>query len=198
MRPRSAPGAIRAGAKQAGSRARKKRQAEKRRHAQEVVSSLNSGFSVNPVHATLKALDMPRRGIWAAGSLGALGAANVLGDEKRADYARQSFGESLSGEYTGSDVLEDAGVQNKYVKALGGFGIDVASDPITYVGVGAALRGGSKVVSQRILKQAPERLATRYADEAGVSLADKLSGTDPRRGTARLRGSRHARCAQRW
>lgn len=46
----------------------------------------------------------------------------------------------LSGQQrtTYSDVLDKAGVKNKYAKGIGGFAGDVLLDPTTYIGVGAA------------------------------------------------------------
>lgn len=38
---------------------------------------------------------------------------------------------------TGSDILADLGVHNKAVKAIAGFGVDVATDPLSYVTAGA-------------------------------------------------------------
>jgi hypothetical protein len=197
LRPRSAPGAIRRGAKAAKAREALRAQREPQDDGGGGVGGLFKAAAGNVVRGALETLDAPRRGIWAAGAAGAYGAAKLIGDEERAAYAKRTIGESLSGEYTGSDVLEDAGVRNPLVRGAAGFGIDVATDPLTYVAVGAPLRGGAKVVSQRILREAPERLATNYAEKAGVSLADPLAARALRTEAQRVSEEAATRVAQR-
>ena len=45
---------------------------------------------------------------------------------------------------TYSDVLKEAGIENKFTRAIAGFGLDIALDPTTYVG-GSLVKGVGKV-----------------------------------------------------
>lgn len=66
---------------------------------------------------------------------------------------------------TGSNILGDVGVHNKVAKALGGFGLDVASDPTSYIG-GAIFKGaarGSKALTDA-LAPATSKLAKAAAE----------------------------------
>ena len=64
-----------------------------------------------------------------------------------------------------SDVLESAGVKNKYVRAVVGFGLDVLLDPVTYLSFGTAQgaklgltvlnKTGKKLLLESLEKQAP-------------------------------------------
>jgi hypothetical protein len=60
---------------------------------------------------------------------------NIFTGMKEGVQNRQSY----------SDVLGDAGVTNKYAKAIGGFAGDVLLDPTTYIGAGAIKSGLKKI-----------------------------------------------------
>lgn len=61
----------------------------------------------------------------------------------RSDAVRESLGTELYGKKggfgaVGSDLLGVAGVENRFVKAVGGFAADVLLDPLTYLSFGTA------------------------------------------------------------
>lgn len=49
--------------------------------------------------------------------------------------------------YSGQDIMENMGVQNKYAKGLLGFGIDMIADPLTYIPGGVLLKGAKAAAS---------------------------------------------------
>lgn len=55
---------------------------------------------------------------------------------------------------TGSDVLKEVGVKNSLLRGIGGFGLDLATDPLTYVSLGTsgALKAGTKEVAEELAK----------------------------------------------
>jgi hypothetical protein len=76
-------------------------------------------------------------------------------------------------QFTFSDVLKQAGVRNKAVRAVGGFGLDVALDPVTYVGgatggIGSAL---AAPVVDRASSTAPGRLLRNLARDVNPNIA---------------------------
>jgi hypothetical protein len=87
-----------------------------------------------------------------------------------------SRGFSLKERTSGADVLKAAGVKSKTVRALGGFGVDVATDTATTPGFGvggAAAREGEKVAARVVSKSRPairaaEKEAARQAAKAGA------------------------------
>lgn len=91
---------------------------------------------------------------------------------KGENVAREAW-KGLTGQdkETYSDVLGELGVQNKWVKGLGGFALDVALDPTTYFGgalikgAGKAVKGVAKPVGSAYAKVAPES-ALHLADAA--------------------------------
>jgi len=117
----------------------------------------------------------------------ALGALGWVGDQlSRGNYAsaniaktltdkkRDSFGDVMKAGYRGlalkdkttySDVLDQAGVKNKYVKAIGGFAGDVLLDPTTYLTLGAG--AGAKIAT---------KAGTKTLTKAGTKEFSKLSG----------------------
>lgn len=64
---------------------------------------------------------------------------------------------------TFSDVLKDAGVHNKTVRAIAGFGADVATDPTTYLtlGAGPVLRKGAEEAAAKGVTETAAKDATR-------------------------------------
>lgn len=121
-----------------------------------------------------------------------------IGNVLKAGYR----GLSLKDKTTYADVLDQAGVKNKYAKAIGGFAGDVLLDPTTYLtlGVGAgakiATKTGAKTLSkagtkqlsrmsgnlgrefaEKTLAKAVEKspqLASKYVDKGGVKFAGKM------------------------
>lgn len=109
--------------------------------------------------------------------------ANVVGsllrdaanDEGTADTFRNLGREAWEGfsgkdKTTYSEVLEERGVENKWVKGIGGFALDVALDPTTYISLGtsvpakAAASGAVKVGRRSAAKGMERRLAARTAE----------------------------------
>lgn len=83
----------------------------------------------------LDVLDYPRAQLLAA----------VAPSLERKARERGDIGTGGVGKVYGSDVLEAAGVNNRVVKAIGGFAFDLLTDPLTYVGpAGMGLRVASK------------------------------------------------------
>jgi hypothetical protein len=71
--------------------------------------------------------------------------------------------------YTFSDVLDAAGVKNKYAKGIGGFALDVAADPTTYVSFGTASvakQAGAKAAGKALTRRVAEREAGKLAAPA--------------------------------
>jgi len=66
---------------------------------------------------------------------------------------------------TYSDVLREVGVENKYVRGIVGFALDVALDPFTYVGgaifktTGKVIKGTAKLGAKGLAKVAPKTYA---------------------------------------
>ena len=82
---------------------------------------------------------------------------------------------------TYSDVLEAGGVQNKYVKGIVGFALDVVLDPLTYFG-GTAIKYGAKGIG-KALKPAG-KLGTKLAPETAGHLVDAAVSLKDAFGTA--------------
>mgnify|MGYP007112911106 CR=1 FL=1 len=60
-----------------------------------------------------------------------------------------------------SNVLEDVGVENKWLRTLGGLGLDILLDPTTYLGIGTLTKAGK---SGKVMGEVVEN-ALKYADE---------------------------------
>lgn len=74
----------------------------------------------------LKAIDMPRRAVFGTGAaLGSL--------IRQGNFDDPRVGQAFAGTYTGADVLKDAGVKSGAAKAIGGLGLDLLGDPLTYL-----------------------------------------------------------------
>jgi hypothetical protein len=74
-------------------------------------------------------------------------------------------GALLKDRYLYSDVLKEAGVENKVIRGIAGFGLDVALDPSTYVTLGTA----------KVATKATAGLVERSAKEAAEEAARKLA-----------------------
>lgn len=126
--------------------------AEDLRRIQEHKKSHGAGATFKPVSITerprrepegtlMKALDKITRPLYASA-----GFSNALIQGKSTLQALTAAKKGITGEERifYSDVLKTAGVKNKYVRAIGGFALDVGLDPITYLtfGVGAGAKMG--------------------------------------------------------
>lgn len=107
----------------------------------------------------------------------------------------QAAGRGLTGRerFSGSQELAKRGVDNRVARAVGGFGLDVATDPLTYVtfGVGkAALAGKASAqattdaakVARAAGAQASEATLTRAVSTPAVAAALRHTGRKPIRG----------------
>lgn len=72
----------------------------------------------------------------------------------------------------GSDLLEDLGVENKFARGILGFGVDVLTDPLTYLTFGAgniARQALARNIGEELLKETGQALSEktllRLADE---------------------------------
>lgn len=114
------------------------------------------------------------------------GNTHILKDITEGLKAANPFGADYKdGEGSYSDVLENAGVKNKFVKGVGGFIGDVFLDPTTYLGgagVAKALAKGSKSTGKSALKFAGKTLLDdstlrKIGDNTLAPLVDKLGKT---------------------
>jgi hypothetical protein len=82
---------------------------------------------------------------------------------------------------TYSDVLAAAGVKNKLVRGVGGFGLDVVADPLTYTPFGLAGKGlragGEKVGATRVAEKARGTLPVRLARQVNPNI--RPAGVSP-------------------
>ena len=84
-----------------------------------------------------------------------------------------------------SDVLQNAGVKNKYVRAIGGFAMDVLLDPLTYVtfGVGSGTKlglttlnkSGKVLLRTTLKKQLPKLVKHNLAKGMAREMAEKMA-----------------------
>jgi len=84
-----------------------------------------------------------------------------------------------------SDILNTAGVKNKYVRAIAGFALDVALDPVTYltfgVGSGAKLgattlsKGGKVMLNRTLRRQLPKLTKLNIAKGMSREIAEKMA-----------------------
>ena len=73
------------------------------------------------------------------GGIGLKAGAKTPGDVTRG--AKRGF--TAQERYYGSKLLDEAGVKNRAVRAVGGFGLDVATDPLTYLTFGTVKAAGT-------------------------------------------------------
>ena len=116
--------------------------------------------------AFTKTLDLMQRFNYASA-----GAAKAIIKPELNENPLQEAWKGLSGQEkeTYSDVLKEVGVENKYVRGITGFALDVALDPMTYMGgfitkgVGKVLKGTAKVGAKALSVASPKtykRLST--------------------------------------
>lgn len=106
----------------------------------------------------------------AGGTLAAVKGDNIVKGAKEGVKNSTSF----------SNVLEEMGVDNKYIRAVAGFGLDVLADPTTYVTLGTgvpaevqvkiATRAAAVTATEKALKKG---LSKKAADKAGRAAAAK-------------------------
>jgi hypothetical protein len=120
----------------------------------------------------MKVLDLLQRGNYAS--------ANVALDmvNKGGFNPFKSSWEGITGKSKTlySDVLDEVGVKNKWVKGGLGFTLDVALDPTTYLGIGAAGKLGGKLLSKagvNTLKKA----TTQYGAKTAAEMMTKMIAT---------------------
>ena len=100
-----------------------------------------------PKGLLMKTIDYVNRPLYASA-----GFANAIAGGKGVEEALVAASKGISGEERlfYSDVLNTAGVKNKYVRAIGGFALDVALDPTTYLtfGIGSGAKLGATTLSE--------------------------------------------------
>lgn len=81
-----------------------------------------------------------------------------------------------------SKVLEHAGVKNKTIRSLGGFALDVGTDPLTYVtfGAGAPATALTKGAALKATEKALDSGATKKAADRAGRAAAKATLEDPK------------------
>lgn len=94
---------------------------------------------------TLDIIDMPRN--FMAGIL----TEHVLPEAKRMAMLRGEFDQAGLPKVYGSDMLRAMGIENRVVNAIGGFAVDIFTDPLSYIGGPA---GGLKTAGSRGLIEA--------------------------------------------
>jgi len=95
-----------------------------------------------------------------------------------------------------SDVLNSAGIKNKYVRAIGGFSLDVLLDPVTYltfgVGSGAKLgittlsKGGRTLLNRTLTRQLPKLTKLNLAKGMSKEIAEKMARETIEEATLRM------------
>lgn len=155
-----------------------------------------------PTNRLMQLLDLLSRGNYASANV----ARELFTDKKPSspgDVGR-AFLRGVRGQdkTTYSQVLDEAGVKNKYVKAIGGFVGDVVLDPTTYIGAGAAkagLKGTTKAgqaiaktkvggkVAESVVQPAKDALGKAFVYGYGTTkgLADDVTRTVKKLGTSK-------------
>lgn len=92
-----------------------------------------------------------------------------------------------------SDVLDEAGVKNKYVKGGLGFILDVALDPTTYLtfGVGASAKLGTKalnVAGRKLLSETAEKIGEKAAKKAMTRVIEETGSKYLAKGGVKFAG----------
>jgi uncharacterized protein YnzC (UPF0291/DUF896 family) len=135
------------------------------------------GTLMNPVSKTLTALDYPRRAVMWAGAAGAVEAREAMGMD--AGFARKMRDGAFSGESTGADLLERAGVDTPNLPLVGdtgGLAVDIITDPLTYAAGAGILRGGASRVAKNLATEGVERrtgqIVAKAAAQRGHGAAD--------------------------
>lgn len=114
----------------------------------------NESFLGKAFNTTLDVLDAPAQSVRTGIKYG-LGGGNPLEGAVRGLTGKE--------DYTGSQFLKDAGVQNKPARAIGGFALDVLTDPLSYstLGLGSLAKGIAKGAGGTLTREALEQSANR-------------------------------------
>ena len=92
-------------------------------------------------------------------------------------------GLSGRGQRNFSDVLGELGVKNRFAKSVGGFGLDIATDPLTYLGI----KGQRGISATEALSEATrEALKRNIAPNVLGDTAHRLAATLERENPGRL------------
>lgn len=106
-------------------------------------------------------------------------AESIAEGENVGQAVREGVTEGVTGKdkTTFSEVLDQVGVENRAVRGVAGFGLDVALDPLTYVGVGLVRKASQEAIEaagakavQGIVREAAEKgsVTAIKADTAGI------------------------------
>jgi len=137
---------------------------------------------LEPKGSLMKTLDFITKPLYASA-----GFANAIVQGKGSEEAFKSAYRGLTGKERTfySDVLASAGVKNKYVKAVAGFALDVALDPVTYLsfgtGAGARLglttlnKTGKTFLTRTLNKQMPKMIKMNLAKGMAEEVAEQLA-----------------------
>ncbi len=108
------------------------------------------------------------------------GGVNAAVDEDPRTNVGSSVLAGLLGRETNtfSDVLGNLGVDNKYARSIGGFGLDVLADPLTYVGV-KSIKGVSKAEARMRAVQELSKKGDELTEDAVSRTANTLAQLDP-------------------
>lgn len=104
------------------------------------------------------------------------GIGGVLG---KVEDSFQDVGDKLTPRTMGHDVLENIGVKNKIAKYGGGFALDIATDPLTYVtfgGASAARKGAQEALTT---KAATTFDPTQFGPLRSIETGEKLPAGNP-------------------
>ena len=103
--------------------------------------------ATQPKGLLMKTIDYINRPLYASA-----GFSNAIVGGKGVEEALMAAGKGISGQERlyYSDVLQTSGVKNKYVRAIGGFALDVLLDPVTYItfGTGAGAKLGATTLNE--------------------------------------------------
>ena len=137
---------------------------------------------IEPQGTLMKTLDYLMRPNYASANF-----TNAIVQGKSMEQALGSAAKGFTGQERifYSDVLKNAGVKNKYVRAIGGFALDVGLDPITYltfgVGAGAKLglttlnKGGRTFLNRALARQLPKLTKLNIAEGVSKDVAGQMA-----------------------
>jgi len=138
--------------------------------------------ATEPRGTLLKTLDYLNRPLYASA-----GFANAIVQGKTMEKAFESALLGLRGKERVfySEVLKSAGIKNKYIRAIGGFTLDVALDPVTYMtfftGAGAKLgmttlnKSGKTLLNRTLRRQLPKLTKLNIAGGMSKEIAEKVA-----------------------
>ena len=116
-----------------------------------------------------RTIDIISRPLYASAGFAKATVKNLQGKERENPFEEAKKGFLGKDKETYSDVLEELGAENKWVKGIAGFALDVALDPTTYFG-GAVIKGGFKVT--KAIAKPIGKVGAKIAPESALHLAD--------------------------